>query len=74
MGQKRTLMAALPLKADMRRARPAPHIAEARAATLKALQQAEAGWHEAVAKIAERAGLTKGPDGTWRDPSITVAA
>jgi hypothetical protein len=31
-------------------------------ATLKALQQAEAGWERAMDKIAERAGRTKGPD------------
>ena len=28
----------------------------------------------AINKIAERAGLTKSPDGTWRDPSMSEAA
>ena len=51
-----------------------PEIAEARAATLKAMKEAEQGWQRAIAKIGERAGLTKGPDGTWRDPSIAEAA
>jgi hypothetical protein len=51
-----------------------PDIAEARAATLKALEQAEQGWAKAINKIGERAALTKGPDGTWRDPSMSEAA
>jgi hypothetical protein len=51
-----------------------PEIAEARAATLKAMKEAEVGWQKAIDKIAERAGLTKGPDGTWRDPSMSEAA
>ena len=51
-----------------------PEIAEAREATLKAIEEAEAGWQKAIDKIAKRAGLTKGPDGTWRDPSMSVAA
>lgn len=51
-----------------------PEIAEARAATLKALEQAEAGWRKAIAKIGERAGLIKAPGGIWRDPSISEAA
>jgi vacuolar-type H+-ATPase subunit H len=38
-----------------------PEIAEARDATLKALDEAEQGWRKAIDKIAERA-LTKGPD------------
>ena len=46
-----------------------PEIAEARDATLKAMKEAEQGWQKAIEKIAERAGLTKGPDGTWRDHS-----
>lgn len=37
-----------------------PEIAEARAATLKALEHAEAGWQKAMDEIGERAGLTKG--------------
>ena len=52
----------------------APEIAEARDATLKALEQAEQGWQRAMEKIAERGGLTKGPDGTWADTSRKVAA
>ena len=48
-----------------------PEIAKARDATLKALEQAEVGWLTAINK---RAGLTKGPDGTWRDPSMSEAA
>ena len=51
-----------------------PEIAEARDAALKPMKEAEAGWETAMRKIAERAGLTKGPDGTWRDPSMPVAA
>ena len=51
-----------------------PEIAEARNATLKAMREAEQGWQRAIAKIGERAGLTKGADGTWRDPSKSVAA
>jgi hypothetical protein len=51
-----------------------PEIAEARAATLKAMKEAEQGWQKAIDKIGERAGLTKGPDGTWRDPSMSEAA
>ena len=35
-----------------------PHIAEARAATLKAMNEAEAGWRKAIDKIAN---LTKCP-------------
>ena len=34
-----------------------PEIAEARDATLKAMQEAEQGWRRAIDKIAERAGL-----------------
>ena len=45
-----------------------------RAATLKALEQAEAGWQRAIDKIGERAGLTKIPDGAWRDPLMSEAA
>jgi hypothetical protein len=32
------------------------------------MKEAEAGWQTAIDKIGERAGLTKGPDGTWRHP------
>jgi hypothetical protein len=35
----------------------APEIAEAKAATLKAMKEAEQGWRKAIDKIAERAGL-----------------
>jgi hypothetical protein len=52
----------------------APEIAEARAVTLKAMKEAELGWQKAIDKIAERAGLTKGSDGAWHDPSISDAA
>ena len=51
-----------------------PEIAEARDVTLKALKEAEAGWRRAIEKIGERAGLTKGSDGTWLDHSTTKAA
>jgi hypothetical protein len=51
-----------------------PEIAEARDATLKAAKEAEAGWQSAIRKIAERAGLTKSPNGTWRDHSDSEAA
>jgi hypothetical protein len=51
-----------------------PEIAEARAATLKAMNEAEQGWQKAIDKIGECAGLTKGPDGTRRDPSMSMAA
>ena len=37
----------------------APEIAAARAATLKAMKEADAGWQKAIDKIAERASLTK---------------
>lgn len=36
-----------------------PEIAEARAATLRAMNEAEAGWQKAMDKIAERASLTR---------------
>jgi hypothetical protein len=52
----------------------APGIAEVRDATMKAMKEAEGGWETAMRKIAERAGLTKGPDGTWRNLSTSVAA
>jgi hypothetical protein len=45
-----------------------PEIAEARDATLKAMKEAEAGWRKAMDKIAERAGLTKGPNGVTLAP------
>jgi hypothetical protein len=52
----------------------APEIADARDATLKAMKELEAGWQRAMDKIGERAGLTKGADGTWTDASRSVAA
>ena len=52
----------------------APEIAKARDATLKAMSEAEDGWQKAIDKIGERGGLTKGPEGAWRDPSMAVAA
>jgi hypothetical protein len=39
-----------------------PEIAEARAATLRAMNEAEVGWQKAFDKIAERAAQTKAPD------------
>jgi len=33
---------------------------------VKAMKEAEQGWQRAIDKIAERAGLTKSPDGAWR--------
>lgn len=51
-----------------------PEIAEARDTTLKAVEEAEKGWQRAIDKIAERAGVTKGPDGTWRDPKVPEPA
>ena len=52
----------------------APEISEAREATLKAMTEAEQGWQKAIDRIAGRAGLMKGPDGSWRDASISQAA
>jgi hypothetical protein len=52
----------------------APEIAKARDATLEAMKEAEQGWQKAIDKIGERAGLTQGPDGKWRDPSMSAAA
>jgi hypothetical protein len=51
-----------------------PEIAEAKVATVQAMQQAEHGWERAMAKIGERAGVTKGPDGAWRDPKVSEPA
>ena len=51
-----------------------PEIAEARTATTKAIKDVEQGWQRAIDKIAERAGLTKASDGTWRDSSMVEAA
>ena len=39
-----------------------PEIAEAREATVKAMDEAEQGWRKAIDKIAERAGRTTGPN------------
>jgi hypothetical protein len=51
-----------------------PEIAEARATTLKAAKEADAGWQRAMGKIGERGGLTKGADGMWRGPKVPEAA
>lgn len=51
-----------------------PEIAEARDATVQALKEAEHGWQRAKNKIAERAGLTEGPDGHWADCPASDAA
>lgn len=50
-----------------------PEIAAAKAATLKAMKEVEEGQQKAINKIGEHACLTKGPDGTWRDPSMSEA-
>jgi hypothetical protein len=52
----------------------APKIAKARDDTVQAMKEAEQGWQRAKDKIGERAGLSKGPDGTWIDPSRSQAA
>ena len=52
----------------------ASEIVEDRDATLKALQQVERGWNKALDKIGARGGLTKGPDGTWSNASMSEAA
>jgi hypothetical protein len=51
-----------------------PEIVEAKAATLKAMKEAEVGWQRAIDKIAQRAGFVKGADGTWSHPSMSEAA
>jgi hypothetical protein len=51
-----------------------PEIAEARDATVKAMSEADHGWQRAMDLIGERAGLTKSPEGMWRDPSVAEAA
>ena len=51
----------------------APEVTKARDATLKAMKEAEAGCQNAIHKIGERAGLSKAPDGTWRDHSDSEA-
>lgn len=45
-----------------------PEIAEARAARLKALKEAEQGWQIAINKIGERAGLIRYHDGMNNTP------
>jgi len=47
---------------NLRLAFLAPDMHDGSPAMLKALEQAEAAWERAMDKIAERAGLTKGPD------------
>jgi hypothetical protein len=49
-------------------------IIAARDATAKALQEVEAGWKRAQDVIGQRAGLTKGADGTWGQPADANAA
>jgi hypothetical protein len=51
-----------------------PEIIEARAFVQKASAEIERGWRAVIARVGERASLTKGPDGTWRDPSMSAAA
>jgi hypothetical protein len=56
-------------------ARANPEIAEAKAATAKAMQEAEAGWRAAVRKISEHAGLGKIPhDGAEKIARATPTA
>jgi hypothetical protein len=47
-------------------ARANPEVAEAKAATLKALQQTESGWRAAIRQISERGGLGRPNDGIAR--------
>jgi hypothetical protein len=54
-------MAALPPKRTCGEPAPCPQITEARAAALKALQEAEQGWKKAIDKIIQRASVTKVP-------------
>ena len=70
-GLNETELAMVKLKVEQH---VSPEIAEARVATVKAMKEAEQGWQRAIDKIGERAGLTKGPNGAWRDPSMSVAA
>jgi len=49
-------------------------IIEARSATVKALQDVEAGWQRAQDVIAQRAGLQKAADGSWNEPTEKNAA
>jgi hypothetical protein len=49
-----------------------PEIVEARDATVKALQDTEAGLRNAVAQIQRAGGLKKGPDGTWSQPTTSA--
>jgi hypothetical protein len=52
----------------------APEVVKARDATLKAMQEVEAGWQRAPDLIGQRAGLTKGPDGSWSEPTDATNA
>ena len=38
------------------------------------MKEAEQGWQRAKDKIGERAGLTKGSDGLWRDTQVSEPA
>jgi hypothetical protein len=38
------------------------------------MKEAEHGWQRAMGKIGERAGLTRGADGMWRDPEMPEPA
>jgi hypothetical protein len=44
-------------------------IIAARSATAEALQEVEAGWQRAQDVIAQRAGLQKAADGSWKEPT-----
>lgn len=61
------------VKLQLERRAP-PEIIEGRAFTQKASTEIERGWRAVIARVGERAGLTQGPDGKWRDPSMSAAA
>jgi hypothetical protein len=50
-----------------------PEIIAARAATAKALREAEEAWTRAGNLIGKRGGLHKGVDGGWSQPAATNA-
>lgn len=52
----------------------APEITSARDVTLKAIEELSRNGKRRIDKIGERAGLTKGHDGKWRDRSMSAAA
>jgi hypothetical protein len=54
---------------DLVQKRVSPETASAKAATLKALQETEAGWRNAIAQISSRGGLKKAHNGTEKSAS-----